>query len=97
MRATAARYQFPDAISLRLDERGYPRRGIYTAAEESADTYIQYKSYYYELPDLNTAVKAVKDGTLSYTKLQTVLTDPEVVYVCDDETIRIHELKMIDD
>lgn len=84
--------QYPDAISLRLDGRGFSRRGVYTTAKDGAEPYIQYKSYYFELPDLKTAVKAVKYGTLSYTKLQTVLTDPEVVYVCDDETIRIHEL-----
>ncbi|MBQ5960716.1 MAG: hypothetical protein IJL53_08675 [Firmicutes bacterium] len=91
-RLFSAAEQYPYAMSLQYDGKSYPRRSVYTETLDVVEPSIQYRRFDWVLPDLYTAAMAVKYGTLSYKKLWSVETAEDVVFVCDDETVKIHLL-----
>jgi hypothetical protein len=91
-RLVSATEQYPYALSLQYDGKSYPRRSVNTEILDAVEPSIQYRRFDWVLPDLYTAAMAVKYGTLSYKKLWSVETDEDVVFVCDDETVKIHLL-----
>ena len=91
-RLFSAAEQYPYAMSLQYDGKSYPRRSVYTETLDVVEPSIQCRRFDWVLPDLYTAAMAVKYGTLSYKKLWSVETAEDVVFVCDDETVKIHLL-----
>lgn len=90
---TSETERYPGLLSLRWEDKVYSPRGISSEALEERDTYVQFQSYYWEVPDLYTASMVIKNGTVSYTELQKVIKAEEASYICDDPAVTVHVLE----
>ena len=84
--------QYPTWLNLSSDHLK-PRTTNRGRSWEATGRMPDYVQYQYEMPDLYTAAMVLKNGELSYQKLENYIIATEVTFSCDDASITLNILE----